>query len=154
MTTITLYYYEPSVFGLIKRAYAPTTVFVTDDVGLVYVNPTIVEEDGETVIFLDNSGEERMGTAVTAATVTAKEALYIARRSLNRCVSFSNGLTFEWSAGTKRTAPRWCVGFRKQRGTRTHLLLCEDMDVCLDLVEERKTIRYWTRSRRAEIIPA
>ena len=154
MTTITLYYYEPSIFGPVRRAYAPTTVFVTCETGLVYVNPTIIDEDGECVIFLNNCGEERMGTAVTAATVTAKEALYIARRSLNRAVSFSNGLTFEWSAGTKRSAPRWCVGFRKQRGTRTHLLLCEDMDTCLDLAEDRKTIRYWTRSRRAEIIPA
>ena len=154
MTTITLYYYEPSIFGPVRRAYAPTTVFVTCEAGLVYVNPTIIDEDGECVIFLNNCGEERMGTAVTAATVTAKEALYIARRSLVRSVSFSNGLIFEWSKGTKRSAPRWCVGFRKQRGTRTHLLLCEDMDVCLDLVEERKTIRYWTRSRRAEIVPA
>ena len=154
MTKITLYYNEPSIFGLIRRAYAPTTVFVIDEVGLVYVNPTIIEEDGECVIFIDNCGEERMGTAVTAATVTPKEALYIARRSLDRAVGFSNGLIFEWSKGTKRRAPRWCVGFMKQRGTRTHLLLCEDMDVCLDLVEERKTIRYWTRSRRAEIVPA
>ena len=154
MNKITLHYYERTPFGLMKHAYEPTTVFVTDDVGLVYENPTIIDADGECVIFVDNCGEERMGTAVTAATVTAKEALRIARRSLNRAVSFSNGLTFEWSAGTKRSAPRWCVGFRKQRGTRTHLLLCEDMDTCLDLAEDRKTIRYWTRSRRAEIVSA
>lgn len=152
MTTITLHYLEPTILGPVKRAYAPTTVFVTDDVGLVYVNPTIIEEDGECVIFIDNCGSERMGTAVTAATVTMKEALYIARRSLERSVSFSNGLTFEWSRGTRKRASRWCVGFRKQRGTRTHLLLCENMDTCLDLAEGRKTITYWTRSRRAEIV--
>ena len=154
MTKITLHYYEPTPFGLMKHAYEPTTVFVTDDVGLVYENPTIIDADGECVIFVDKCGEERMGTAVTAATVTAEEALRIARRSLHRSVSFSNGLCFEWSAPKRNQAARFCVGFRKQRGTRTHLLLCEDMATCLDLAENRKTIRYWTRSRRAEIVPA
>ena len=154
MNKITLHYYERTPFGLMKHAYEPTTVFVTDEVGIVYVNPTIIDADGECVLFLDNCGQESMGTAVTAATVTAKEALRIARTGINRSVSFSNGLCFEWSAPKRNQAARFCVGFRKQRGTRTWLLLCEDMDTCLDLAEDRKTIRYWSRTRRAEIVPA
>ena len=149
--TIKMFEYKSTPFGLVREVFPPTTVFVTDDVGLVYINPTIIEEDGETVIFKDNTGNERMGTAVTAATVTPKEALYLARRSLNRGVQI-NGLSFEWSAPKRNQAPAWCVGFRKQRGTRTHLINVDCMDTCLDLAEDRKTIQYWTRSRRVEIV--
>ena len=94
-----------------------------------------------------------MGTAVTMATMTLDEALVISRRGRSRILRV-NGLSFEWSAPTRRTPSTWCVGFRKQRGTRTHLLELESMKQALELAQGTKTIRYWTNSRRASIVAA
>ena len=150
---IRMFHLKPGPFGPTRAEYAPTTVFVTTDSGAVHVNPTIIENDDECVVFIDTAGEEAMGTAVTLATMTPAEALYIARRSLERSLVMG-GCSFEWSRGTRRNPPTWCVGFQKQRGHRTHLLPCSDMDTCLDIAEGRKTIRYWTNSRRCEIVAA
>ena len=120
---------------------------------MIYVNPEIIESDDDCVVFRDNGGNERMGTAVTMATMTLEEALFIARRGYSRILRI-NGLSFEWSAPSRRTPSAWCVGFRKQRGTRTHLLKVESMEQALELAQGTKTIRYWTNSKRAHIVAA
>ena len=151
--TIKMYDRVHTPFGYAHEEFAPTTVFVTCDSDMIYVNPEIIESDDDCVVFLDNGGNERMGTAVTMATMTLEEALVISRRGRSRILRV-NGLSFEWSAPTRRTHSTWCVGFRKQRGTRTHLLKLESMKQALELAQGTKTIRYWTNSRRASIVAA
>ena len=65
---------------------SPTTVFVTDDEGVVHQNPEILEQDGDCVVIKYDwnpagEPEERMGTAVALAMLTPAEALRIAKRS-------------------------------------------------------------------------
>ena len=151
--TLKMYDRVRTPFGYTHEELAPTTVFVTGDNDMIYVNPEIIESDDDCVVFLDNRGNECMGTAVTMATMTLEEALYIARRGYGRILKV-NGLSFEWSAPTRRSPSEWCVGFRKQRGTRTHLLKLESMEQALELAQGTKTIRYWTNSRRASIVAA
>ena len=151
--TIKMYDRVRTPFGYTHEELAPTTVFVTDDNYMVYVNPEIIESDDDCVVFLDNHGNERMGTAFTMATMTLEEALFISRRGYSRILRV-NGLSFEWSAPTRKQCSEWCVGFRKQRGTRTHLLKLESMEQALELAQGTKTIRYWTNSRRASIVAA
>ena len=142
-------------FGQFLEEYAPTTVFVTDDNGRWYINPTIHEEDGDCVVF-EHSGEdwsygEMIGRAVALATLTPTEALEIARQ--HRLHLTYNGRYFCYSTPTRRRFSEWCAGFRKKRGTRTHLIPVT-FEQSLELIAGTKKITYWTNSRRCDIVAA
>jgi len=135
---------------------SPTTVFVTDDEGVVHQNPEILEQDGDCVVIKYDwnpagEPEERMGTAVALATLTPAEALRIAKR--NRLVAEINGRRFEWWNGNRRQMPQWCAGFVKRRGSRIHLIPVSD-DQALGLIHGTHKISYWTNSHRCEITAA
>ena len=136
--------------GFDREALPASTTFVTCEAGMHYRNPTITESDGADVIFVDNGGSERIGTAVTIATMTPKEALWVARRCLHHIVTI-NGVTFEWHK-RRSEGPVWCVHFTKPRGFRTFLLPVDDMDTCLDLAEGRKKVVWSSASKEARII--
>ena len=155
MKNITMSKLASHAFGYFYEELAATTVFVLTDDNEVYVNPEILEEDDEIVVFKSSnfygSDIEQMGTAVTLATCTPAEALKIAKAKGYRVV-IENRL-FEWSRGTRRNPTRWCAGFVKNRGSRVHLIPAS-MDDCVALVEGTKKITYWTNSRRCEIVAA
>ena len=153
--TITLATPTLTHFGLFLEPLAPTTVFVTDDNGRWYINPTIHEEDGDCVVF-EHSGEdwsfgEMIGRAVALATLTPSEALEIARQ--HRLHLTYNNRYFCYSTPTRNRMSEWCAGFRKKRGTRTHLVPAT-FDQSLELIAGTKKITYWTNSRRCEIVSA
>ena len=142
-------------YGQFLEEYAPTTVFVTDDNGRWYINPTIHEEDGDCVVF-EHSGEdwsygEMIGRAVALATLTPTEALEIARQ--HRLHLTYNNRYFCYSAPTRKHMSEWCAGFRKKRGTRTHLIPVT-FEQSLELIAGTKKITYWTNSRRCDIVAA
>ena len=153
---IKLYKPDNTPFGRLLKELPLLTVFVTDDEGVVHINPKILEQDGECVVIeydWNPAGEpeERIGTAVTIATMTAEEALRIAKRA--RLVAQINGRRFEWWAGNRKRLPQWCAGFVKRRGSRTHLIPVTD-DQALGLVHGTHKITYWTNSNRCEIVAA
>ena len=144
-----------NMFGTHLEPLAPTTVFVTDDTGRWYINPIIHEEDGDCVVF-EKTGDgwtygEMIGRAVALATLTPTEALEIARQ--HRLHLTYNGRYFCWSQPTRRMSSEWCAGFRKCRGSRTHLVPAT-FDQSLELIAGTKKITYWTNSRRCEIVAA
>ena len=146
-------------FGQFLEELAPTTVFATDDNGRWFINPIIHEEDGDCVVFEKAGGAEDarwstgelIGRAVALATLTPQEALEIARQ--HRLHLTYNNRYFCWSAPTRRRDSEWCAGFRKKRGSRTHLIPVT-VDQSLDLIAGTKKITYWTNSRRCEIVAA
>ena len=150
---IKLYKTQNHIFGFSLVELPPTTVFVTDDEGVVHQNPEILEQDGDCVVIKYDwnpagEPEERMGTAVGLAMLTPAEALQIAKRS--QLVAEINGRRFEWWPGNRREAPQWCAGFIKRRGNRTHLIPVTD-EQALGLVNGTHKISYWTNSNRCEI---
>ena len=77
---IKLYKTQEHMFGTSHVELPPTTVFVTDDEGVVHRNPEILEQDGDCVVIKYDwnpagEPEERMGTAVALAMLTPVEAL-------------------------------------------------------------------------------
>ena len=147
---ITLSKYVHTLYGTTLEEYSPATVFVTDDRGRVHVNPEIIEADDDCVVF-EYYGEEVMGTAVALATMTPEEALRIAMKLKLRAIIGKQ--EFAWWPGNRRHSGQWCAGFRKKRGTRTHLVPAS-FDDCLELIEGTKKIVYWTNSRRCDIVAA
>lgn len=155
MTNITLAKLKHHAFGTFLEELALTTVFATDDNGRWFINPVIHEEDGDCVVF-EQRGEgwstgELVGRAVALATLTPQEALEIARQ--HRLHLTYNNRYFCWSQPTRRTSSEWCAGFRKKRGSRTHLVPVS-VDQSLELIAGTKKITYWTNSRRCEIVAA
>ena len=153
--TITLATPTLTPFGLIFEALPPTTVFATDDNGRWFINPIIHEEDEDCLVF-EQRGEdwstgELIGRAVALACLTPAEAIEIARQ--HRLHLTYNNRYFCWSAPTRRTDSEWCAGFRKKRGTRTHLVPVT-VAQSLELIAGTKKITYWTNSRRCEIVAA
>ena len=153
---IKLYKQVETPFGTHHEELPPTTVFVTDEEGVVHQNPEILEQDGDCVVIKYDwnpvgEPEERMGTAVALATLTPIEALRIAKR--NRLVARINGKHFEWWSGNRRKMPQWCAGYRKKRGTRTHLIPVTD-EQALGLIHGTHKISYWTYTNRCEITAA
>ena len=146
-------------FGQVLESLAPTTVFATDDNGRWFINPIIHEEDGDCVVFEMTGGPEDarwstgelIGRAVALACLTPAEAIEIARQ--HRLHLTYNNRYFCWSAPTRRRDSEWCAGFRKKRGSRTHLVPVT-VDQSLELIAGTKKITYWTNSRRCEIVAA
>mgnify|MGYP003661300525 CR=1 FL=1 len=149
---IKLYKEVRTPFGTSLEELPLTTVFVTDDEGVVHQDPEILEQDGGCVVY-NTSGEpeERMGTAVALATLTPVEALRIAKR--NRLVANINEKRFEWWHGNRRERPQWCTGFVKRRGSRIHLIPVNE-EQALGLIHGTHKISYWTNSHRCEITAA
>lgn len=144
-----------TIYGQILEEFAPTTVFAVDDNGRWYIDPIIHEEDGDCVVF-EKTGDgwtygEMIGRAVALATLTPTEAIQIARQ--HRLHLTCNNRYFCWSAPTRRRDSEWCAGFRKKRGSRTHLIPVT-VDQSLELIAGTKKITYWTNSRRCEIVAA
>ena len=153
---IKLYKQVETPFGTHHEELPPTTVFVTDEEGVVHQNPEILGQDGDCVVIKYDwnpvgEPEERMGTAVALATLTPIEALRIAKR--NRLVARINGKHFEWWPGNRRELPQWCTGYQKKRGTRTHLIPVTD-EQALGLIHGTHKISYWTYTNRCEITAA
>lgn len=148
-----------TIAGLVLEELAPTTVFTCGDNGRWYIDPIIHEADDDCVVFEKTGGTEEhgwsygemIGRAVTLATLTAAEALEIARQ--HRLHLTCNGRHFCWSAPTRKHDSVWCAGFRKKRGTRTHLVPAT-FEQSLELIAGTKKITYWTNSRRCEIVAA
>ena len=155
MTTITLATPTLTPFGYFLEAYAPTTVFVQDDTGRWYINPVIHDQDADCVVFEDCGEDwsrgEMMGRAVALACLTPEEAVEIARQ--HRLHLTYNDRYFCYSTPTRKRFSEWCAGFRKKRGTRTHLIPVT-FEQSLELIAGTKKISYWTNSRRCEIVPA
>ena len=153
---IKLYKQVETPFGTHHEELPPTTVFVTDEEGVVHQNPEILEQDGDCVVIKYDwnpvgEPEERMGTAVALATLTPVEALRIAKRS--QLIARINGQLFEWWPGNRREMAQWCAGYRKKRGTRTHLIPVTD-EQALGLIHGTHKISYWTYTNRCEITAA
>ena len=151
-------FYKPykTPAGVFLADLPPTTVFVTDDEGVVHQDPEILEQDGDCVVIKYDwnpagEPEERMGTAIAIAMMTPEEALRIAKRI--RYTVEINGRRFEWWPGNRREAPQWCAGFRKKRGTRTHLIPVNE-EQAIGLIHGTHKISYWTNSNRCEITAA
>jgi len=143
-------------FGISLTELPPTTVFVTDEEGVVHQDPEILEQDGDCVVIkydlsLPGEPEERMGTAVALATLTPEEALRIAKR--NNYTAEINGRRFEWWPGNRREMPQWCAGYVKRRGSRIHLIPVND-EQAMGLINGTHKISYWTNSNRCEISAA
>ena len=161
MTTISLAKLKSHAFGAFLEDLPLTTVFVNDDDGRWHINPTILDEDEDCVVFELKGGlygrlpssvtVELMGRAVALATLTPQEALEIARQ--HRLHLTYNNRYFCWSQPTRRSSSEWCAGFRKRRGSRTHLIPVS-FEQSLDLIAGTKKITYWTNSRRCEIVAA
>jgi len=152
MTNITLAKLKHHDFGAFLEELALTTVFATDDNGRWWINPEIIEEDVDCVVFKATgtcaNPEEQIGRAVALATLTPQEALEIARQ--HRLHLTYNNRYFCWSQATRRSSSEWCAGFMKKRGSRTHLIPAS-FDDCLALIAGTKKITYWTNSRRCSI---
>ena len=161
MSNITLAVPTLTPFGLFNEALPPTTVFVQDEDGRWHMDATITDQDGDCVVFEISGGIygrdgdhwccEMMGRAVALACLTPSEALEIARQ--HRLHLTYNNRYFCYSAATRRSFSEWCAGFRKKRGTRTHLIPVT-FEQSLELIAGTKKISYWTNSRRCEIVPA
>lgn len=154
MTTISLAKIKHHAFGAFLEDLPLTTVFAKGDNDRWYINPLILEEDGDCVVFESTSfydNEEQIGRAVALATLTPTEALEIARQ--HRLHLTYNNRYFCWSQPTRRSSSEWCAGFRKRRGSRTHLIPVT-LEQSLDLIAGTKKITYWTNSRRCEIVAA
>lgn len=155
MATISLAKLAHNMFGTHLEPLALTTVFATDDNGRWWINPEIIEEDADCVIFKASgtceNPEEQIGRAVALATLTPIEALEIARQ--HRLHLTYNNRYFCYSQATRHSFSEWCAGFRKQRGTRTHLIPVS-FEQSLELIAGTKKITYWTNSRRCEIVAA
>ena len=161
MATISLAKLAHNMFGTHLEDLAPTTVFVNDDDGRWHINPTILDEDEDCVVFELKGGlygrlpstasVEMMGRAVALATLTPQEALEIARQ--HRLHLTVDNRYFGWSQATRRSPSVWCAGFRKKRGSRTHLIPVT-LEQSLELIAGTKKITYWTNSRRCEIVAA
>ena len=152
MTNISLAKLKSHAFGTFLEELALTTVFTNDDNGFWFINPEIIEEDGDCVVFkAAGTSTERIGRGVVLATLTAQEALEVARQ--HRLHLTYNSRYFCWSQPTRRSSSEWCAGFRKNRGSRTHLVPVT-VGQSLELITGTKKITYWTNSRRCEIIAA
>lgn len=142
-------------WGYNLEEYAPSTVFVTDDTGRWYINPKIHETDEDCVVFEDCGEDwsrgEMMGRAVALAFLTPQEAVEIARQ--HRLHLWYNDRYFCWSAPTRKRMSQWCAGFRKQRGTRTHLIPAT-LEQSLKLIKGTLKISYTTRSNRCQFVLA
>ena len=146
-------------FGEFLEDLPLTTVFATDERGRWYINPIIHEEDGDCVVFEATGGPEdarwsygeMIGRAVALATLTPQEALEIARQ--HRLHLTYNNRYFCWSAPNRRSDSEWCAGFRKKRGTRTHLIPVTN-EQALGLIHGTHKISYWTYTNRCEITAA
>ena len=152
MTHITLAKLKHHAFGAFLEELALTTVFATGDNGRWFINPENIEEDGECVVFkAAGAPEEQIGRGVALATLTPQEAIEIARQ--HRLHLTYNNRFFCWSQPTRRTSSEWCAGFRKKRGSRTHLVPVS-VDQSIELIAGTLKITYWTNSRRCEIVAA
>ena len=155
MSNISLAKLAHNMFGTHLEPLAPTTVFATDGDGRWFINPEILDEDEDCVVFKATgrweSDEEQIGRAVALATLTPTEALEIARQ--HRLHLTYNNRYFCYSQATRRSFSEWCAGFRKRRGTRTHLVPVS-FEQSLGLIEGSLKITYWTNSRRCEVVAA
>ena len=150
--TISLAKWKNTDFGAFLEPLSPTTVFVFDDDGEIWIDPEISECDGDVVVWhTPYTREERMGRAVALSCLTPAEALEVARR--HRLHLTYNNRYFCWSQPTRRSLSQWCAGFRKQRGSRTHLIPVT-FEQSLELIAGTKKITYWTNSRRCDIVAA
>ena len=65
------------------KTLPPTATIVFGDEGGIYINPEILDVDGDTVIFMPNYlnyyNEEELGKAVAVATLTAEEVIKLAK---------------------------------------------------------------------------
>jgi len=128
----------------------PTTPIVFRDSGGIFVNPEIIEADGEDVIFKSSKSyrdEEMLGKAVTIATLTASEVIKLAKSGIDYDVRVNNKLFARDRRGS------FCAGFVKQRGYRTWLMPVSDEDA-ISLMEGTKKIVYYTYNRGAKVIAA
>jgi hypothetical protein len=153
---IKFYKQYKTLAGVFLADLPTTTVFVTDDQGVVHQDPEILEQDGDCVVIKYDwnpagEPEERMGTAIAVAMMTPEEALRIAKRK--RYTVDINGRRFEWWPGNRREMPQWCAGYVKRRGSRTHLIPVND-EQALGLINGTHKISYWTNSNRCEITAA
>lgn len=152
--TISLAKSVQTPFGFFPEALPVTTVFVLDDTGRWHANPTIIEEDEDCVVFEVTNAfgrVEQMGRAVALPCLTPQEALEVARQ--HRLELTYNNRFFCWSQPTRKRMSEWCAGFRKQRGTRTHLIPAT-LEQCIKLIEGRLKISYTTYSNRCQFVLA
>ena len=146
-------------FGYNLEQYAPTTVFVADDTGRWWINPIIHDQDGDCVVFEYVDGPEdarwstgeQLGRAVALACLTPQEAVEIARQ--HRLHLTYNNRYFCYSEPTRKRMSEWCAGFRKRRGTRTHLVPAS-VEQSVKLIEGTLRITYWTNSNRCDFVAA
>ena len=142
-------------YGYNLEEYAPSTVFVVSDSGRWYINPVLHDQDEDCVVFEDCGEDwsrgEMMGRAVALAFLTPQEAVEIARQ--HRLHLTYNNRYFCYSAPTRKRISQWCAGFRKQRGTRTHLIPAT-VEQSVKLIEGRLKISYTTYSNRCQFVVA
>ena len=152
--TISLAKSVQTPFGFFPEALPLTTVFVLDDTGRWHMNPTILESDEDCVVFEVTNAlgrVEMMGRAVALPCLTPQEALEVARQ--RRLELTYNNRFFCWSQATRRRPAEWCAGFRKRRGSRTHLIPATH-EQCIKLIEGTLKITYWTNSNRCTFVAA
>lgn len=152
--TISLAKSVQTPFGFFPEALPVTTVFVLDDTGRWHANPQILESDEDCVVFEVTNAfgrVELMGRAVALPCLTPQEALEVARQ--HRLELTYNNRFFCWSHPTRKRMSEWCAGFRKQRGTRTHLIPAT-LEQSLKLIEGTLRISYTTYSNRCQFVLA
>ena len=138
-------------FGTVFEDVPNTTVFVFAE-GKIYKNPEILEADEDVVVFLGGYDlSEMMGRAVALPFLTPEEAVLVAKRFRYHLVY--NDRYFCWSRATRRRSAEWCAGFRKKRGSRTHLVPAT-LEQCVKLIEGTLKITYWTNSNRCDFVAA
>ena len=132
---------------------SPTTPIVFGDCGEIYINPVILEANGEDVIFevkamlWGDEKVEKLGKAVTVVTLTVEETLKLAKRVGSYDVRVNNKLFARDRRGS------FCAGFTKQRGYRIWLLPVSDEDA-KGIIAGTKKIVYYTYNRGAKVIAA
>ena len=133
------------------KILSPTTTIVFGEEGGVYFDPEILDVDGDTVIFMPNFlnfyNKEELGKAVAVATLTAEEAIKIAKYTTTHDVYINNKLY------TRDRRGLFCAGFTKKRGYRTWLLPVSDEDA-IGIIEKTKKIVYYTYNRGAKVVAA
>ena len=134
-----------------RTVLTPVTPIVFGDNGGIYIDPEIIDVDGEDVIFKARwrwtETKEMMGKAVTVATLTMEEIIKLAKSGIDYDVRVNNKLF------TNDRRGNFCAGFVKKRGYRTWLLPVTDEEAC-GLMEKTKKIVYYTYNGGAKVVEA
>ena len=138
-----------------NRNLKENSVFVWGEDGIIVENPEIIEEDGDTVIYIDPyTGTEEMGKAVHKAFLTAEEAIEIAQQTQGLFVCI-DGHYFGKSEPVKRRGfwqpAKFCYWYVKQRGTRFWGRPVTNEEAS-DLATGAKELRYYTNSHRTALV--